>query len=149
MYLIVPAKLKSFFGVNDTLPIVNDDQTDSWRIDFVLHQNNHYALIVHCATLFCKIVPCGSRSETIIRLADKIGCGPFDIIFGTNNNRSVIGSLKDMRYLVDALGAKNKTFIVSEIEDFINNTPFSYIGMQTPKIRWLQLTNQGTGSGHK
>ena len=148
MYLAVPAKLKYFFGVGKNIKAINDDSFRGWRLDLIHHGENRYILVVHIMSLFCKIIPSGNRAETIISIGNALGCAPFDIKFGSNNNRSVIGSVKDMHNLIDSWGSNDKILNVNQIEAMINKTPFSYLGMETPAMRWIHLTSRCTGADH-
>jgi len=74
---------------------------------------------------------------------------PSQIVAVRGNSRAVIGSMNDMVSMI-AFRCEAEAFIGAEAEDFLNRTPFSMIGMRSPKDEFLrqlqEMTKESRGS---
>ena len=108
-------------------------------------------LITNVATLFTFLIPqeprCSLnsvRDTFLMRLRFSLLAGsppiewrPSQIVPVRGNPRSVIGTMNDMIAMITfRRGAEN--FRRTEAEEFLNDTPFSMIGMDSPKDRFLR-----------
>lgn len=105
---------------------------DFWRIDVFYHDRLKYLICVHEKTLWSIIVHATDfkTPESLYHFI-KEECVWYDqpLSIGKSSNRSVTGSIVDMRNMIKY----SEPETITEMEHIINDCPFSYIGYKTPQ----------------
>jgi hypothetical protein len=138
MIALTARAAKRWKVAHTSLPAV---ETGAWVVDLMkLGKGPLLVLLVHQETLFTLLRP-ASAVKTLAQVAAEIavvqhGCAPAVAPLYRNGNRRVTGSLTDMKYLIRVWGLH---WALPVIEEKINDTPFSAIGMDFPGERFARL----------
>jgi hypothetical protein len=123
-----------------------------WRIEIADNLMGGKAfLITNLATLFTFLIPQEPRYSLdsvldtfLMRLRFSLLASnppsewkPSQIVAVRGNPRAVIGSMNDMVSMI-TFRREAEAFDGTEAEDFLNRTPFSMIGMRSPKDEFLR-----------
>lgn len=120
-----------------------------WVVDFCEVENGlPLCLATHQNTLFTMVF-CGrlpNPKEVLARIGSEAPWFQLSIagLFARNGNRRVTGSMTDMKYLASSVAVNGGT--EQEMQDFINKTPFSMLGMDRPNDAVATLTGEANKS---
>ena len=88
-----------------------------------------------------------ARREELVRELGLCESTPFSLTawhFGKRVNRHIIGSQNDLIYLLgghlESAVPPVKEDLLRKIEDFLNQTPMSYLGMESPRAALFEST---------
>lgn len=121
------------------LPAVD---TGAWVVDLLkLDKGPLLVLIIHQDSLFTRI-RLAAALKSLEQMADLIAGAwperrPADGVICRNGNRRVTGSITDMKHLIRAHAKFDE---LAQIEDSINDCPFSAIDMEHPRGRFERLS---------
>jgi hypothetical protein len=122
-------------------------QEDTWFIAFHRPRLGSYFLCTHGPSLYSLVVPGSLKlSELVLRIATTCGLDAMPFCIEYYVNRAVVGSMNDMKKLIEATDPKEGSIDCQACEEFINRTPFSYLSMNRPKDLFRSGLNSGSDS---
>ncbi|MDD5310082.1 MAG: hypothetical protein PHU25_22420 [Deltaproteobacteria bacterium] len=127
-------------------------ETGAWVVDLMkLGKGPLLVLIVHQETLFSLLRP-AAVVKTLDQVSGEItrvcpGRAPAVTPLYRNGNRRVTGTITDMKYMIRVWALH---WALPVVEEKINDTPFSAIGMDLPRERFERfLKGEGDELGRK
>jgi len=120
----------------------NISRNASYRVDLFNRLSSNLILLVNEATLFTRVFSSSIAISDLIFAIDDVRCkGDSSFSFHKGGNRHVIGSVNDMKWMIEVSIEREPEISLVELETLINRTPFSYLGYDSPGRRQTALSN--------
>ena len=142
MDLVISGSMTTLLGPSGSYGKICNDINRVWRLEMVMVNDRDFVLIVHYASLYSHLLPAVNRAKFLIALSNILECSPLEFNFCKDVNRRVMGSMNDMKRMMNVWSNRYDHTNVAEMEKIINRTPFSYINMESPGKRWSRLTRR-------
>lgn len=128
-----------------------------WRLEVFAINRRFLMLLVNMQTLYAGILPAGGMRDFSARVSEKLdsllgalghsaapGPGAESIVYHKTGQRGVIGSINDMIHMLKFYETPPTPDEVwqREAEQFLNRTPYSFIGMDSPTEASRKLLTQ-------
>lgn len=143
-------------------PVASRLENEEWYAHVFRAGRAQYILITHAPSLFSGVLHGAGvtdfdrfmsdfRNQLNSLIAKENLSGSYEsyrqtkekeIVFSNTQDRRILGSMNDMINMSKALSA-NRELSPHEMSDQINETPFSYIDMESPKRKFAEFIRSG------
>lgn len=119
----------------------NISSNSSYRIDIFARLSSNLVLLVNEATLFTRIFSSSIAISDLVSAIDDRHCKEdSSFLFHKGGNRHVIGSVNDMKWMIEVAIEREPSISLIELSSMINRIPFTYLGYDSPDRRQSALS---------
>lgn len=142
-YIVQSKSVNLSIGDGVDIEVDKSHYANTWRIDTVIVVKYRFYILSHYLTLYTYILPNLFGVRLLADIAEVLDVNMEEIRPAKCLNRKIIGSMNNMKEIIEKFMRRSQGGEMIEIQEFVNRTPFSYLDWGMPDKCWDKFNKTG------